>query len=133
MKVTSKTTKQKKVTMKQIEGLPEILTKSPALYPYIKSDVRTFNIQPGSYAWDMDDIFQGQMPKRVIVGLVSGESYSESVKKNPYNFQHFNCNFMGYTRMDRAFLGILSNVTIKQTICWGISQSICGHRHVSNQ
>ena len=73
----------------------EQIKKSPALYNYMKSDVRTFNIQPGSFAWGMDDIFQGQIPSRVVVALVSGQAYSGTCHKNPYNFKHFNCNFMG--------------------------------------
>lgn len=73
----------------------ETLKKSPALYPYMKSDVRTYNIQPGSFTWSADDIFQGSVPSRVVVGLVSGEAYSGAYHKNPYNFQHFNTNFCG--------------------------------------
>ena len=61
----------------------------------MKSDVRTFNIQPGSFSWGMDDIFQGQIPSRVVVGLVSSRAYSGTYHKNPYNFQHYNCNFIG--------------------------------------
>ena len=73
----------------------EKIKKSPAIYPYTKSDVRTFNIQPGSYAWGMDDIFQGRVPNRVVVCLIAGQAYSGSFQKNPYNFQHFNCNYVG--------------------------------------
>ena len=68
----------------------EVLKKSPALYPYTRSDV-----QPGSFSWGMDDIFQGQIPSRVVIGLVSAQAYSGVYSKNPYNFQHFNCNFVG--------------------------------------
>lgn len=73
----------------------EQLKKSPALYPYMKSDVRSFNIQSGSFDWGMDDIFQGQIPSRVVVALMSARAYAGSYDKNPFNFQHFNCNFMG--------------------------------------
>ena len=73
----------------------ETLKKTPALYPYMRSDFRTFNIQPGSYTWGMDDIFQNMIPSRVVVALVSGQAYSGAYNKNPYNFQHFTCNFMG--------------------------------------
>jgi hypothetical protein len=61
----------------------------------MKSDVRTFNIQPGSFAWGMDDIFQGQIPSRVIVGITSAQAYSGNFRKNPFNFGHHNCNFIG--------------------------------------
>ena len=73
----------------------EQIKKSPALYPYMRSDVRTFNIQSGSFSWGMDDVFQGQIPCRVVVGLVSSKAFSGAYDKNPYNFHHFNCNFIG--------------------------------------
>jgi hypothetical protein len=34
----------------------------------------------------------GQMPKRLIIGLVSAAAVNSSLKKNPYNFRHFNHN-----------------------------------------
>lgn len=74
----------------------EQLKKSPALYPYMKSDVRSFNIQPGTFAWGMDDIFQGQIPSRVVVALLSSQAYTGNYNKNPFNFQHYSCNYMGF-------------------------------------
>lgn len=74
----------------------ETLKRSPALYPYMKSDIRTFNIAPGTYTWSMDDIFQGVIPSRLIVALVSSQAYSGEYNKNPFNFQHFNVNHMGF-------------------------------------
>ena len=73
----------------------EMLKKVPALYPYMKSDIRSFNIQKGTFDWGMDDIFQGQVPSRVVVTMVSSQAYSGSFNKNPYNFQNFDCNFVG--------------------------------------
>lgn len=37
----------------------EQLKKTPALYPYMKSDVRTFNIQSGTFSFDIDDMLNG--------------------------------------------------------------------------
>ncbi len=41
------------------------------------------------------DIFQGQIPSRVVVAVLSSQAYTGAYNKNPYNFQHFNCNFIG--------------------------------------
>lgn len=77
-------------------GHAAALKKNPALYPHIRSDIKAFNIPQGSFTWNMDDIYQGSVPSRVVVGLVGGQSYSGSYEKNPFNFQHYNLNFISF-------------------------------------
>lgn len=43
----------------------------------------------------MDNIFQGQVPSRVLVALVKGSGYSGAYHMNPYNFHHYNVNSIG--------------------------------------
>ena len=72
-----------------------ILTKSPALYPYIRSRIQTYSIPAGSFLFREDNNFQGEKPQKIIVGLVSSSSYAGSYEKNPYNFQHKNISQIG--------------------------------------
>ena len=39
-------------------------------------------------------MFQGEIPSRLVLGLVSSRAYSRDYKKSPFNFQHFDCNFV---------------------------------------
>ena len=41
-----------------------------------------------------DSIFQGQLPKRLVVGMVDGDAFAGVYNKNPYNFKTMNVNFM---------------------------------------
>ena len=72
----------------------ERLKKSPAIYPYWKSDIKTFGIASGSYTFSTDDIFHGYVPDKLIVAFVLSEAYSGDYSKNPFDFQHFNLNFL---------------------------------------
>lgn len=45
---------------------------------------------------NIDDVFQGDIPESLVVGLVSSRAYSGDYTLNPYNFQHFNCNFAAF-------------------------------------
>ena len=65
-----------------------------ALYPYIKSEIRKFTVSSGSHDFTHDDIFQNVVPTKVMICMVSNEALSGSYKKNPFNFQHFNVNFV---------------------------------------
>jgi hypothetical protein len=68
------------------------LEKSHAKYPLTRVDLKTVTIPAGLQSKTLDNIFMGQLPKRVIIGFVSNSSLNGDFKKNPFNFQHFNCN-----------------------------------------
>jgi hypothetical protein len=73
-----------------------MLKKQPAIYPMMKSDVKTFTIPAGSHNWTADDLYQGLVPTRVVVGMVSAAAYAGRPNKNPYNFTHFNCSSISF-------------------------------------
>ena len=72
----------------------ETLQKQEALYPYIKSDVKCYGVPQGQYSVGIDDIFQGEIPDKLNVALVASEAYSGSLGRNPFQFEHYNCNFI---------------------------------------
>ena len=37
-----------------------------------------------------EKLFSGQLPTRVVVGLVKNDAFNGHVGRNPFNFQHFN-------------------------------------------
>ena len=65
-----------------------------ALYPLLKTEVKTFAVGKGQYNVNLDDIFQGKIPKRLILGMVSADAYAGDLTKNPFNFKHYNFDFM---------------------------------------
>ena len=79
-----------------LTGHAETLKSKNALYPYTHCMVKVFNIPAGSYIWAMDNVFQDKIPFKVVLGLVSEEAYSGSTKKNPFNFQHCDVNYMAF-------------------------------------
>ena len=68
----------------------ELLQKTPALYPFQRTDLRTFNVNKGSYETTLEDIWQGEVPSRLIVGIVDAKAYSGSYTTNPLRFKHHN-------------------------------------------
>lgn len=77
-------------------GHNEAIKKQPALYPFMKSDIKCFGIPAGQFHLNVDDVFQGEIPQHLVVGLVSSKAYSGRYRSNPFNFQHFNCNFAAF-------------------------------------
>ena len=66
------------------------LMKSPALYPYIRTELKAFAVPKGSY----HDLYLGNIPNCVVIAMVTGATYSGSYSLNPFNFQPFLCNFL---------------------------------------
>jgi hypothetical protein len=77
-------------------GHAAALNQSPALYPYMQSDFKAFNIPKGQYEYSIDNVFQGDVPADVVVGLVSSRAYTGAYNKNPFNFHNFDCSYCGF-------------------------------------
>ena len=69
------------------------LESGTAKYPLTRVELKTFTLPSGIQSKTLDNVILGQLPKRVIVGLVSNSAYNGSFKNNPYNFKDFNTNY----------------------------------------
>ena len=70
----------------------EMINYTPAKYPYMKTDIKTFTFTPGRYSIAVTDVFQGKIPSTLIIALVASEAYRGSYKRNPFNFFHYFTN-----------------------------------------
>lgn len=65
-----------------------------AKYPITRVDVKSFTIPSDVQGKTIDNVYLGQLPKRVVMGFVSNKAFNGDKKHNPFNFQHFNVNFL---------------------------------------
>ena len=72
-----------------------LMKNSPAFYPYLRSEIKTSSIASGQYSFCADDMFQGLVPNKLIIGLVSSSGFMGDYKKSPFNFQTYDCNSVG--------------------------------------
>ena len=105
-RITSKGAGTYKMTIKecilkvcQVKVSPEELLrqdtdfeKGPAVYDYIRSDVRALQIPSGSYNASFENLYNGKVPLELIVGLLSSSAYAGKTEKNSLRFQNFNLN-----------------------------------------
>ena len=73
------------------------LKKGPAIYPIRRVECKSFIVPAGNPSLRKDNLFNGMVPKTVVFGLVESEAFNGALKKNPYNFQHFNVSSIGIT------------------------------------
>lgn len=67
-----------------------VLEKANAKYSINRVEVKSFSIPAQSLDVTQENIFMGQLPTRVIIGLLDNDAYNGSYKKNPFNFKNYN-------------------------------------------
>ena len=70
------------------------LEQSNAKYPIRRVVCKSFTVPTGVSDFSNEKLFSGQLPARLVVGLVDNGAFNGSKTKNPYNFQHFNVSEM---------------------------------------
>jgi len=78
------------------------LKESPALYPYTKTQIKTFNVPSGQYNFHLDDLFQGELPSHMVISMVTAKAFKGDYKLNPFNMKHFNMNSLGVYANDES-------------------------------
>jgi len=86
-----------KVSPMIITSHAKAFEKSPAIIEFTKSDIKTFSIPTGAYKFQADDIFQSLIPSKLFVALTSSSGYSGNYNTNPFDFKHYNLNFIQFT------------------------------------
>ncbi|XP_072050212.1 uncharacterized protein F54H12.2-like [Amphiura filiformis] len=71
------------------------LERGTAKYPVSRVQIKSFTIPAGDLSITKEGLFTGQIPKRIVVGLVSNNAFNGSYTQNPYNFQNFSLNKCG--------------------------------------
>ena len=71
------------------------LEHAPALYPMRRIECKALSIPQGNMSFSPDDVFLGQIPKRIILGLVENSAFNGAYNKNPFNFKHFKATQVG--------------------------------------
>lgn len=73
------------------------LQHSTAKYPITRHEIRTLSIPQGMSDVITDQIFNGQLPRRVLVGFVKDAAYRGSFGHRPFNFETFDINHLCFT------------------------------------
>ena len=58
-------------------------------YPFNRTIVKAFPINPNTKAIDIENMFDGILPKTLVIGMLETSAFQGHYKKNPYRFQHF--------------------------------------------
>ena len=66
------------------------LLVAPMAFPIKRLLVNSTGVSAGMLSVQRDNLFQGQLPNRLVIGFVSNEAYQGSYVLNPFEFGHQN-------------------------------------------
>lgn len=72
-----------------ITGHSDALQKGNALYPYTRVEMLSFNLNTGARQFNLDNLFNGQCPTKVLVSFVDSEAFAGHQQKNPFKMELF--------------------------------------------
>jgi len=85
-----------KITRPVVEGHLKGLEISNAKYPLRESFVVPITINSGIMDTIIDNVHNGQMPRRAFVAFVEHNAFNGSTLLNPFNYQNFNLNYLAF-------------------------------------
>lgn len=63
-------------------------------YPVKRVDVKSYSLARGTQVFQENNIISGQIPSRVIVGMVDNDAFAGTFAKSPFNFKHYSVEEM---------------------------------------
>lgn len=75
-------------------AIGKTLTEGRAKYGISKVDCKILSIPQGNMSDIHDNVFLGQMPKRVVLGFIANDAFNGNIKKSPWFFNHYDLDFL---------------------------------------
>lgn len=67
---------------------------APMKYPCNRVVCRMFTLPAGFHTGNIDNAILGTMPRRLVLGLLQNSTTNGNFKTNPYNFKHYDLNYL---------------------------------------
>ena len=83
-----------KVSNGLLLGHLNALEKAPAKYPIRRVLTKYFSVPQGHTLVNEQNLFLGNLPKRLVIGCVGNRAFDGDYAKNPFHFQHFDTNYI---------------------------------------
>jgi len=84
-------------------ALERSLIQYSAKYPFRRVEIRTIHVNAGLRETPENAIFNGQIPRRLVVGCVDADAYHGTYGKSPFNFKNYNIDEVSITAAGQMY------------------------------
>jgi hypothetical protein len=97
------TVPQYRVDADILASIEQTLTKSNILIPVVKTQMKVFHVPSGLHSKSLDNLYPGQSPGRITLGITSHSAYSGSYTDDIHKYDNFNITDIHLTINGRKF------------------------------
>ena len=83
-----------KVNQEILEAHNEAIKLGRAIYPIKRGIIKVLNLPAGQSTFYLDNVFLGQLPCFMVLGIVSNDAFSGKYTTNPFAFKSHKLNFL---------------------------------------
>ena len=65
------------------------LEMGTAKYPITRGECKTYTVSSGTRSHAEENLYSGQIPKRIVIGFVRNSGINGTYQTNPFQFEHF--------------------------------------------
>lgn len=96
----------------------KLLEDETAIYPHRSSRFKIASVSKGEYSHNQNNLFEGEIPSQLIVGLVSSAAYEGDYKKSSFFFKLSTVIFWPCTLMDNRIPQNFFNPILPKRTAW---------------
>lgn len=86
--------RSKEVSSSMVLAHEQLLQTQNFRFEITSTKMKAHHIPQGTNSIQIDNLFLGEIPDRVVVGFVRDDGASGHYNLNPFNFEHYNINFI---------------------------------------
>ena len=84
-------------------GIESALVRHTAKFPVRRTQVTKLHIAAGRRSTPANTLFNGQVPRRIVVGFVDSDAYYGNYQKSPFRFQPYNIRRIKITAAGQVY------------------------------
>ena len=101
-------------------GHVKAFEKTSCKYPIRRVEVKVDTVPRGNMNYVQDNMFLGQLPKRLVIGCVDSDALNGTITKIPFDFRHYKINGVALNVGGRQIPAKRYNPTLKTQVIFAV-------------
>jgi hypothetical protein len=94
----------------------KMFANKKAKYPFYENRICSVNIPPGTSSFESRTVFNGKLPTKIVLGMISNATIAGQFNKDPWNFEDYNLESITLTSVNNPALTRHMEVDFKKNL-----------------
>ena len=87
------------------------------IYPIQRLWPKFFTLGKGIREYDLNNVCNGQLPNRILLGFVKSDAFSGTMTTNPYNFENFKLDYIALQSNGKSYPAVPLEIDFDKQFC----------------